>query len=337
MIPKELKILWLIADDKEGLKWPHTRLRMYNVYKELESRLESAQVWFNYLATPVEDIVHVAKDFDVVVHSNQSAEDINLLTRLKEEGVGIMRDHCEGIFGMPYQNDCFNLSDMIVCSSESLKVQSDKHYPGKCQYIPDMFEREPSPGLRGLNLKEEPKKIVCMASGASAFIFHRMWAPKMEEAGFETLLITDQHEKYDGSIPWKASTWQRHYEDADIVACPQDHHQLPFKSSVKMAQAFGFGKPVLASPLDSYEKAINGAGFIINEVLDLLPALKMLSEPGMYAKACEDALKQSAWFTSENISIRWAKLAEHVKENKLQRGVDMGTFMQPMGGTMSLL
>jgi len=73
------------------------------------------------------------------------------------------------------------------------------------------------------------------------------------------------HEWDNADIKWNRITWLNHLKQADIIICPANYKIQPAKSANRVTQALSLGKPVIASPMDSYLRVLqkHPASFLI--------------------------------------------------------------------------
>jgi glycosyltransferase involved in cell wall biosynthesis len=238
--------------------------------------------------------------------TEQSERDYQITKRVRElSRAAIVRDHCEYVFGWPWQMECYAETDVVACSS-SLITRESIARGIKAQYIPDMYEvvnpvvpRDTSSGLTA----------VFMGSGESLNMVTSPWASFIADAGYTLKVITD----VDGrGEKWAADTWREFYRQGDVAIVPQSVQAYPGKSSVKVAQALAAGLPVLCSPLESYsEVVVNGVnGFVLPNDMGAAwkDALITLRDPVVRAAVAQGALLSSAAFSPDAISDRWLQV-----------------------------
>lgn len=101
--------------------------------------------------------------------------------------------------------------------------------------------------------------------------------PLIDSLGMKLYTITEWE---DADIPWNKDTYLQELSRFDILICPIDHFKFPFKGNNKLSQYMSLGKPVIASPLQSYKEIIqNGQnGFIADKFEDWKKFLTLLRD-----------------------------------------------------------
>lgn len=314
-----LKVGWMTPYGEADLWNPALRLRRKNVQENLESRGLANTVYLSgYYDMTDEAILLALRGCDVVVMTEQSERDFRISRMFKERThAAVVRDHCEYVFGWPWQTECYSDADLVVCASTLIAEATEAHgFRSSC--VPDMYEpitpvvpRNKSDGLRA----------VFMGSGASLQMVNSPWASFVAEAGYSLEIITD----VEGvGKKWESSSWRQWYGECDVAIVPQDTLGYPGKSSVKVAQALGAGLPVICSPLRSYvEAVVHGQDGYIHSNSDIRgwhSSLVALKDPGLRSAVSARALESSKVFSPDAISDRW--LTEFKKAMKLARTRD---------------
>jgi glycosyltransferase involved in cell wall biosynthesis len=304
------KILWLTPYKTDKLWDPALRLRRYNVHEYIKHSITSNFIF----DTDSYDYNHLRKlieDSDVIVFTEQNEIYLRLQREAKRLGKFIIKDHCELMFGFPYQHESFLEADMVVCASTEI-AQTSKKYGYNCMVIPDMFESIPKRMPRKLSKNDQPVAVF-MGTGAAKAMVHtnKQYREAILDAGYKLIIISDTTE--EGVVRWKQNTWQEVYLQADVILCPQDIWSFPGKSNVKLVQALGAGIPVVASPLTSYKEILYEmpnieAGYIAYSPEDWNFALKALRNNSTRIRLSQGAIKLSRDYSCEAISQRWYNL-----------------------------
>jgi glycosyltransferase involved in cell wall biosynthesis len=300
-----MKIAWLSPYSSDKLWDPAVRLRRWNVHnKLLEMGVQSKFIWSceDDLGSLFENI----KDFDIVVQTEHSESLVKLMHQLKSVGVKQVRDHCELLFGFPFQAESFSLMDCIVCSSEvvaSATAAQGFDRDCKIKIVEDMWEDRK---IQNLSDHPGPLKAVFMGTGTALDIAEGAVQGLLNKHGFDLTIISDR----DEHIKWSKDTCQEHYSGHDIAVCPQDPNNFSGKSSVKLVQALSFGYPTIASPLRSYADVLNrsGSGVVAGSAEEWEKAIKFLSVRENRISMHNKALIESQRYSPENIALEWYKV-----------------------------
>ena len=293
------KVVWLTPYGQDKLWDPALRLRRVNVHKQLKKFGIDSVFIFNCLEYSDEYLLNQFKDSDIIVFTEQSKRELNLTKEAHKRGIRTIRDHCEYMFGFPYQDECFKETDLIICSSTFITQESlKKGY--KVWFIPDMWE--PTPLCKVRNTSKN-LHAVFMGSQGPLRMLTGDYGRAIKEAGYELDIISDS----DIGKRWGPDSWVQDYIHADIALCPQDIQIFPGKSNVRTAQALGTGYPTIASPLQSYKESFDdGASGVIAYTLEQWKdALILLKDPEVRLKMHKAAVSQSNKYSPENIAKMW--------------------------------
>lgn len=306
-----MKVAWLTPYPQSKLWDPALRLRRWNVHNEL-LKLGIDSVFF-WETKDYDQLSHDLEDFGVVVFTEQSYEEYKLMLKLMAMGKVLYRDHCEYLFGFPYQQETFLLADRVICCSSVVEAGTTQWMPEvKTGVVEDMWER-----MWAMTPSAKKEELSAVFMGTShACEMAKGLAPLLESEGY-TLKIIGGPE--DSETPWTAETWYRDYAGADIAICPQDPSLFPGKSSVKVAQALAYGYPVVASPLESYKQALEGgAGIIAGTKSDWCKALAYYRDEHNRRDTHYKAICKAYSFSPLNIAEKWLRfMEEDVSRKKL--------------------
>jgi glycosyltransferase involved in cell wall biosynthesis len=294
------KVVWLTPYGQDKLWDPALRLRRVNVHEQFKKLGINSVFIFNCLEYSDEDLLDQLKDADIVVFTEQSRRELNLTKEARKKGILTMRDHCEYIFGFPYQDECFKETDLIICSSTVITQESfKKGY--RVWFIPDMWEPTPLCKVRDTS---KNLHAVFMGSQGPLRMLLGDYRKAIKEADYELDIISDRD---DVGKRWGPKTWIQDYIHADIALCPQDIYAFPGKSNVRVAQALGTGYPIIASPLQSYMESFDGgnSGIIANSPEQWKDALIGLKDPAVRLNMHKTAVLRSNKYSPENISRMW--------------------------------
>jgi len=132
----KINVAWLIPS--VDLTNPSVRVRRYNTHKKLQQLGANSEIIENYYQSPIEGTVQRLGPFEVVVFTQCSSYDNELMSKLK--GKKILYDHCEALFDLPNESDCFNQSDVVVCCSTKLSELTIEHGFNNVAVIKDPIE-----------------------------------------------------------------------------------------------------------------------------------------------------------------------------------------------------
>lgn len=316
---REIDVVWMVP--AEGQFDPALRIRRLNVNTKLADLGYKSRVIQDYYSRNVHEIRNEIGDSNVVVFSQYSKFDLDLMRLLKESGKVIVRDVSEALFGFPFEEECFKEADLIVCCSTKLESMVKDEGYNKTIVIKDAIEeRKPSKPLMYENRYEKPKAVF-MGGGGNSFLVKDVLKPEIEKAGFEIVMITEWD---NADIKWTEKNWPDDFCSCDVALCPQRVDQQPAKSNVKVTTAMAFGMPVVASPLDAYKEIIkNGEnGYLCDKPEDWYEALNKLKDPG-HRKQIGTAGKSSIKnYTLKAITTRWAETLSKLLNGKIKFAQD---------------
>lgn len=101
----------------------------------------------------------------------------------------------------------------------------------------------------------------------------------IESLGMKLVVISEWN---DADIKFNLSTFLSEMKGFDILICPIDHYKFPYKGNNKLSQCMALGKPVVASPLQSYKEIIKQGenGFIADNFEQWKSILTLLRDDG---------------------------------------------------------
>lgn len=130
---QKIKVAWITsgaADENNG-SW---RIRRLNIHKWLLNNNVDSQLVDCSIISDVQKAYHA----DVCVFISFGPTERELIDKLKRRGIKCVIDHCEDLFGLPYQTECFESVDAIVCCSTVLADKTTTY--GRTIMIPDACE-----------------------------------------------------------------------------------------------------------------------------------------------------------------------------------------------------
>jgi glycosyltransferase involved in cell wall biosynthesis len=298
-----MKIIWLTPYSIDKLWDPALRLRRWNVHAEFLRMGIDSKFLFDALTYSDAELFNITSQYDVIIFTEQSQREYELILKLKQLGKFIVRDHCELLFGFPWQEQSFRNSDLIICSSSAIQFNTAANkYAGleSTQIIADMWERAE---LCKLSNKTDNLRAVFMGTANALAMASGDIGNLVKECGYELILISNDP---NVGILWNKDTWRSIYSGCDIAICPQDPSQFPGKSSVKVAQAIGCGYPTIASDIGSYSTILrNGVGIIAHNMDEWRKALLDLKDPDLRYKYHLSAVYHSNYYSPESIAKQW--------------------------------
>jgi glycosyltransferase involved in cell wall biosynthesis len=122
---KVLDIVWLIPT--LDITNPSTRIRRYNVSNKLHEIGVPSRIISDYYGKNVYELRNDIGGASVVVFTQYSSYDLELMKYLRSIGIKLVFDHCEGIFGYPGEHECMREAHMISCCSTKLAEMTNAH------------------------------------------------------------------------------------------------------------------------------------------------------------------------------------------------------------------
>jgi len=113
-----LDVVWLIP--QLDLDNPSIRIRRYNVSQKMIQLKIPNKIISNYYGKSVYDLRNEIGSATVVIFTQFGEFDLDLMKHLKPIGIKIVFDHCEALFGYPFEHECMREAHMIACCSTKL-------------------------------------------------------------------------------------------------------------------------------------------------------------------------------------------------------------------------
>ena len=121
----------------------------------------------------------------------------------------------------------------------------------------------------------------------------------------------------DADIQWNPKTWLETAKCFDILIALVDYNKFPFKGNNKLTQYMALGKPVVASPVESYLPIIKQGenGFIARTMDDWRQFLTLLRDnPELREKIGAEAQRSVAEaFSIESVTGKLLETTHHIK------------------------
>jgi len=272
---------------------PSVRLRRLIVHDKLKSMGIDSRIVEGYQNLAVQEVAERVADSNVVIFTSFGKGEWDLMREMHEMGKIVAFDHCEGIFGFPYEDECMEEADVILCCSTKLEEMTRQRGFTHTAVLKDSVEeREPNRSLQYVDRGGERPKACFLGMGGNSFLVTDHLRSTIEDAGYDLVVISEWD---SATIKWNIQTWPDDLTACDVALCPQRVDVQPGKSSVKVTTAMAFGLPVIASPLQAYKEIIvHGVNGYIAETKEewrnALLALKDVNTRRRIGKAAKKAV-----------------------------------------------
>ncbi len=295
----EVKPLWLLsgkADDTNG----SYRIRR----KSIHSTIPSSRLLEYYQQHRFNELIELIKNYNVFVFMNFSLIDLNLMIILRNMHKVVVFDHCENIWGYPYQHECMQAATIITCCSTVLAQETEKHGYKSIVVIPDAIEQPKQ-------IKQDYSSIKLKAGffgmGGNSWLVTSWLKDTIEQAGYELVNCTEWP---NATIKWDLNTWQDEMFKCDVILCPQRVDIQPAKSNNKVTQAMAMGLPVICSPLQAYKEVVSHGqnGYIANTLQEWKECLELLKDENKRKEIGTEATKNLDLYSLKSVSTTWQKI-----------------------------
>ncbi len=223
--------------------------------------------------------------------------------------------------------------DRIITTTEALRVQWERFYPGKVAYIPPGLPLQPS--------SPDSPAPVKATSGFRIGYFGHLQPHKgpdillriFQEMNPENadLLINGEGKMMENlkvaARGWKNITIQGYVPDVDPWLRSCSLLVLPFRSSVSVLgysraalDALAFGIPVIGTPSPSLEPLIEDGknGFICRDEEELKERIQsLIDNPELRKSLSAGAIRSSQQFNIKNIARRYKEIITQILLSKL--------------------
>lgn len=298
---------------------PSIRLRRLQVwqYARVHRLLENTALYRQYTGRNLADFARHLSFYDVIVLAGQGEWDLELMQTLRKLNpeISLIRDHCEDVWGLPWEHECFAEADSVVCSSPLLAAKA-----AEMGYRSHAIEEHYEPVDFALPPWQRP--LVTGYMGHDVALGEELRAVA-ESAGYRYMHICYQTTPIpQGSqmIHWTADGWAKLYSQFRVALLPQ-RPILPLKSSVKLVQAVGNGMPVICSPLDSYGRIVeHGRTALVCRTPDeWAGALRLMADDDICRRMCENLAAEgySEKYSQRAITLKWIDHFISLKMRKL--------------------
>lgn len=139
---KDLKVAWLIPVC--DVSNPSVRIRRLDVHKKMCEHKVDSRIIEGYQAMGVQEVCEKVGDANLVVFTSFGKHELEIMRSLRTAGKKVAFDHCEGIFGYPYEDDCMHEADVIICCSTKLEeMTKQRGFVHTVVFKDSVEEREP--------------------------------------------------------------------------------------------------------------------------------------------------------------------------------------------------
>lgn len=286
------KVAWLLpAIDASN---PSVRLRRLIVHEKLKTTKVSSVIVEGYQNMGVQEVREKVGDANFVIFTSFGKHELELMKDMRACGKKVAFDHCEGIFGYPFEDDCMHEADVILCCSTKLEEMTKQRGFKHTVVLKDSVEeREPKKPHQYIDRGNDRPRACFLGMGGNSFLVTDYLRDTIESAGYDLVVISEWD---NATIKWNPDTWPDDLTACDVALCPQRVDVQPGKSSVKATTAMAFGMPIIASPLQAYKEVIaHGENGYIAETKEewkkALLALKDVNVRRRIGKAAKKAVQ----------------------------------------------
>lgn len=308
-------VAWLIP--VLDLSNPSIRLRRYNVSEKMNKLGIPSKMLVGYYGKSVFQVRNEIDTANVVVFTQYSQFDLELMKYLKTLGIKIVFDHCEALFGYPFENECMNEADIISCCSTKLAEVTAQRGFKRVVVLKDAIEEKEAIIQRVYEDRYPRPKAGYFGMGGNVWTVKEHLKDAIDRAGYDIVAST---EWADADIPWSADTWPDDMSKCDVILCPQRTEVQPAKSNVKITTAMALGMPVIGSPIQSYKEVVvqGENGFLAEAQGEWYDALAMLKDPALRKKVGEAAKASVGAYSLENITKEWGSTLTDLINGRLK-------------------
>ena len=278
---------------------PAVRLRRLNTHEQLLKFGITSTLYSNYRTTPVD---LTAMNATIAVFSEQGEKEIEMIKTLKSKRVKIIRDHCENIFQIPYEDESFRLADKVVCCSTVLQKITNQNGYFNTIVIKDPFEKK----LVTIDYDRSNLSAVYIGNSGLWLNVASMLMPILNLTGYKFIALTENDTL---GIRWEMNDWHDIACSADVAIVPTDF-RFPAKSNVKITTSMALGLPTIAGDLYSYREIISNGinGFFCENLEQWHQALTILKDPKERRRIGEAGKLSAQLYNIENITKQWMTL-----------------------------
>jgi glycosyltransferase involved in cell wall biosynthesis len=313
----KLEVVWMIP--VYDVFNPSIRIRRININNKLNEISIKSKIIRDYYDKNNYEIRNQIEDASVVIFTQYSEKDLEIIKYLRNIGIKCVFDHCEALFGFPFERECMEEVDLITCCSTKLMELTNEQGLMHTVSLKDAVEVE-SDLLEYVGRSEKPRAVY-MGMGGNSWLVNDWLKETIEEAGYELVTITEWD---NATKKWGLTTWVNDMLDCDVALCPQRADVQPAKSSIKATTAMALGLPVLCSPIRAYKEIIEEGknGFICDKKSDWYDALIKLKDIDLRKEIGQAGKKSVEKYSLLNIANEWKEVLFDLINNKL-------TFPEP--------
>lgn len=312
---RKLDVVWMVP--VLDIDNPSIRIRRYNVSKKMEEMKISSRIITNYYGKSVYELRNEIGSASVVIFTQYSNFDMDLMRHIKPLGIKTVFDHCEAIFGYPFEHECMLEADIVACCSTKLEELTRQKGISRTVVLKDAVEdRESSTAMIYTDRYPRPRAIYS-GMGGNSFMVTEWLKETIESAGYDLVVMTE----WDNStIKWNKDTWPDEMVKCDVALCPQRVDVQPAKSSVKATTAMALGMPVLASPIQAYKEVVQHGvnGYICDTKEDWYKALIALKDPILRKQIGTAAVEAVKGYSLGSITKEWVDTLESLINDRLK-------------------
>lgn len=312
-------ICWLIP--VIDIANPSIRIRRTNVHNKLNELGVKSSIVDNYYPVSLDKTVENIGGANVVIFTQFSEYDWELMQRLKAKGKKLAFDHNENLFSYPFEAECMNEADTVVCCSTKLAEITNQHGHSNTSVVKDALEDIKVPS-RAYLYRERPKAVWC-GMGGNSFLVTEVLKDAILKAGYSLLVISEwdyPSESWFEHKKWDINTWAKDMMSCDVVLCPQRENVQPGKSNIKVTQALALGMPVIASKIPSYTEVVqhgkNGYLASIQSPQEWQDALVELKDLNKRKAIGVEGAKSVDAYTLEAVAKDWVGVCKGLLRGK---------------------
>jgi glycosyltransferase involved in cell wall biosynthesis len=236
------------------------------------------------------------------------------MKEMKAAGKQIILDVSENLLphtaDFPWYLPMISLADKVICCSHELAAQLSAYHPATV-VIEDAVEP--------VTHHSEIKTTTRLKAGWTGMPENACHAEALRELLHQhdcelvTIHTGPGHHRY-----WTMDSWQYHLSACDFMIAPQDVAHQPSKSNNKITAAMAMGLPVIASPLDAYNRIIRHGynGLIAATPGEWASAIQEMKSASFRADLRRNGYHTAMIYRPENMALKWWKslLPESYKE-----------------------
>lgn len=316
------EVCWLIPI--VNIADPSVRIRRFNVHNKMNELGTKSTIIQNYYPTSIGKTIEKIGSANVVIFTQFSEYDWELMKRLKAKGKKLAFDHNEALFNFSFEAECMSEVDTVVCCSTKLAEITNQHGHTNTSVVKDALEEISVPPMVYAN-PTKPKAVWC-GMGGNSFLVTEVLKEAIQKAGYDLLVISEWDYPKDSWFEhkkWDINTWVKGMMACDVVLCPQRENVQPGKSNIKATQALALGMPVVASKILSYTEVVqhgkNGYLASIQSPQEWQDALVELKDLDKRKAIGTEGAKSVGAYTLEAVTKDWVNLCRGLLKSKVTK------------------